>query len=277
MECEETAKTFIDFLDSKVSDSSSKIGIAKTAIHLAWSSPQIKDFIVKLERLRNSWTLAAVFALRTSAERDNHEILAHLQEIQQEHHARKDQDARSQNNVEALIRLVQDQAGNTSHALQQAVQSCLSEINALRNQEFIAEKSHGLERDLLHWLDFRQITWRYDGVQKAYQQTYEWIFDQSDDKSRNDFTTHLEDDVTKPYFVNGKAGSGKSTLMKFIHGHSKTVAALKRWAGPNELVVLHFFFWNLGTTLQKSQVGMLRALLHEMLERFPELIPAVLL
>lgn len=40
-------------------------------------------------------------------------------------------------------------------------------------------------------------------------------------------------------------------------------------------MILHFFFWNLGTNLQKSHTGLLRALLHAALEQHPELIPAV--
>ncbi|TVY26894.1 hypothetical protein LHYA1_G004868 [Lachnellula hyalina] len=43
-----------------------------------------------------------------------------------------------------------------------------------------------------------------------------------------------------------------------------------------QLLVLDFFFWNLGTPLQKSQTGMLRAILHNALSKHPELIPSTL-
>lgn len=60
--------------------------------------------------------------------------------------------------------------------------------------------------------------------------------------------------------------------MKFVRDHAKTKEALKQWAGTNELLVLHFFFWSLGSSLQKTHVGMLRGLLLAALNEHPELI-----
>ncbi|KAF2472567.1 uncharacterized protein BDR25DRAFT_197492, partial [Lindgomyces ingoldianus] len=82
-------------------------------------------------------------------------------------------------------------------------------------------------------------------------------------------------DVTRPYFINGKAGSGKSTLLKYIVDHQETKTLLLKWAGNAELSIVRFFFWNLGTELQKTTLGMLRALLHDILAQYPELIPGV--
>ncbi|KAE8440344.1 hypothetical protein EG329_008460 [Mollisiaceae sp. DMI_Dod_QoI] len=72
-----------------------------------------------------------------------------------------------------------------------------------------------------------------------------------------------------------RAGSGKSTLMKFIVDDCRTEEALRRWAGDKQFLVINFF-WNLGTLLQKSNVGMLWSLIHSVLEKYFELIPAVL-
>jgi hypothetical protein len=74
------------------------------------------------------------------------------------------------------------------------------------------------------------------------------------------------------YWINGKAGSGKSTLMKFITHHPETSAALKEWAGQHSLQTAAFYFWSTGTELQKSQEGLLRSLLHTILKASPELI-----
>ena len=40
--------------------------------------------------------------------------------------------------------------------------------------------------------------------------------------------------------------------------------------------MLSFFSWNLGTTLQKTCTGMLRAIVHSILERRPDLIQSTL-
>jgi hypothetical protein len=75
------------------------------------------------------------------------------------------------------------------------------------------------------------------------------------------------------YHISGKAGSGKSTLMKFLCHHPRVQQELDRWAGNKKLVFAHFFFWNSGDKLQMSLEGLYRALLFETLKQCPELIP----
>jgi myo-inositol catabolism protein IolC len=48
---------------------------------------------------------------------------------------------------------------------------------------------------------------------------------------------------------------------------------LIRWAGDKILITASFYFWNSGTELQKSQVGLLQSILHEALTRQQDLIP----
>jgi hypothetical protein len=71
--------------------------------------------------------------------------------------------------------------------------------------------------------------------------------------------------------MNGKAGSGKSTLMRFVANHIETQRHLKHWAGNADLQVSSFFFWNSGTGLQHSRPGLLRSLLFEALKNRPDL------
>lgn len=73
----------------------------------------------------------------------------------------------------------------------------------------------------------------------------------------------------------GKAGSGKSTIMKFLLDHTKTAEALEAWAGTKELVIASFFFWNAGPSVQKSQEGLFRSLLYEILSQCPDLTRTV--
>ena len=69
-----------------------------------------------------------------------------------------------------------------------------------------------------------------------------------------------------------QAGSGKSTLMKFISENSSTLESLKRWAGTDQLYTASYFFWNQGTEMQKTGVGLFQSILYQILKSAPELL-----
>lgn len=77
------------------------------------------------------------------------------------------------------------------------------------------------------------------------------------------------------YHISGKAGSGKSTLMKFLCQHSRVRKELESWAAEKRLVFAQFFFWNSGEKLQTSLEGLYRSLLFETLKQYPGLIPEI--
>ncbi|KAL9033118.1 MAG: hypothetical protein Q9180_006122, partial [Flavoplaca navasiana] len=89
----------------------------------------------------------------------------------------------------------------------------------------------------------------------------------------SNFKDWLEGDSNDPYWLSGKPGSGKSTLMKYISTEFRSFCqshdTLSTWA---DAVTCSFFFWNLGSSLQKSYVGLLRSLLHQIAEQQPEMI-----
>jgi hypothetical protein len=61
--------------------------------------------------------------------------------------------------------------------------------------------------------------------------------------------------------------------MKYINLDPRTSVFLQQWAGSRKLLISAFYFWHLGTGLQKSQNGLLRSLLHDILELNRDLIP----
>jgi hypothetical protein len=112
---------------------------------------------------------------------------------------------------------------------------------------------------ILAELHFQAEGERYENVTEAHTKTFDWIYHREDSASVNrwdNFAKWLElgDGL---YWINGKAGSGKSTLMKYISDNPMTRSLLSLWAGSSKLCTAHFYFWNLGTELQKSQVGLL--------------------
>ena len=77
------------------------------------------------------------------------------------------------------------------------------------------------------------------------------------------------------YWVTGKPGSGKSTLIKFIARHPKTKIALQEWAGHADIVTASFYFWISGVSLQRSLIGLLQSIFHQILNQDRDLIQAL--
>lgn len=134
---------------------------------------------------------------------------------------------------------------------------------ARRGQAYFAEQV------ILQSLRFSSIESRHELISKEHSNTFSWIFDEG---SSTKFVRWLkrEDGV---YWVSGKPGSGKSTLIKFVAEHEQTKSYLKEWAGDKKLVIANFYFWNASThQSQKSQRGLLRTILYQILRQCPELI-----
>ena len=124
-------------------------------------------------------------------------------------------------------------------------------------------------------LHFPQLSERADNIKAAHPATFEWLFENKGKTVALTQSGNIFDWLRKgtgTYWVSGKAGSGKSTLMKFFYSHRKTTAALKYWAAGSRLLVASFFFWNAGTKLQKGQQGLLQTLLLHVFTQEPSLI-----
>ncbi|KAI3316766.1 hypothetical protein HD806DRAFT_516636 [Xylariaceae sp. AK1471] len=125
---------------------------------------------------------------------------------------------------------------------------------------------HRLVEDaVLDHLQFRRMGAREAEVREAHENTCAWIFE------KTQFTSWLREGQGL-YWIEGKAGCGKSTLMKLIHQDSRTKKALGAWCGPCSLITESYFFWLGGTDLQKNQEGLLRSLLHGILSKRRDLI-----
>jgi hypothetical protein len=80
-----------------------------------------------------------------------------------------------------------------------------------------------IRHDVLNCLYFGQMTDRQEEVALAHAHTFEWIFRDPapEHKPWSDFVKWLQY-RQGCYWVGGKAGSGKSTLMKYIEQHDTT-------------------------------------------------------
>ncbi|PCD32307.1 hypothetical protein FGRA07_09559 [Fusarium graminearum] len=169
-------------------------------------------------------------------------------------------------------------------ALQTLVDDDVRRISGLSNLKMLLEASqdtHRLisqstektisrtcEEMVLSRLWFRKIHDRRETVTGAHRKTLRWALYPPRDKA-------LWDDLSrwlrKPsqdgiYWISGKAGSGKSTLMKYNYTEERTKMLLKEWSRPASYILADFFFFDLGTEEQKTFEGLSRALLYQLLK-----------
>ena len=156
---------------------------------------------------------------------------------------------------------------------------CGSEVTGQGSGSIVWEERRlaSVEAQVLDCLHLRQIGDRKEEVSAAYCKTFEWVF-KNDTLHRgpwSDLNQWLKEGNCC-YWVNGKAGAGKSTFMKFVSEDARTKDSLSSWAGEDSLLMASFYFWNLGSRLQKSQIGLLRSLLYHVLDARPDLTAHIL-
>jgi hypothetical protein len=138
-----------------------------------------------------------------------------------------------------------------------------------------AAKLSALQQNFLNSLAFPDMSTRHESLSPPATGTYDWILSDQplsphvnpvEGELRGKLKHWLTSDE-KVFWVSGKAGSGKSSLMSYIESDSRTREYLQQWSRDRTLVVVNFFFWRPGSELQKSIPGLLRSLLHQLLKR----------
>ena len=122
---------------------------------------------------------------------------------------------------------------------------------------------------------FSLMNARYASIQDPHSGTFNWIFNEKNGKW--DSLTEFLSGNQQLYWIHGKPGSGKSSLMKFLCTAPQTSVALRhlvRNLGQKSdcSVVLRHFFWLSGTEDQRSGKGLWASLLNQLLDHQQELL-----
>lgn len=172
-----------------------------------------------------------------------------------------------------------------------------------------AQGSQAKRDRLLGSLKFAGLNERRSQVSEAYENTGNWIFAGDGDgievvnhaassipvgassatnkleegalnlqnnvsnRKRDSFSKWLRSSDTL-YWISGKPGSGKTTLVNFIVQHPHTEALLNV-CRPKSLVISHFF-WRPGTLLQRSIKGMLCSVLYQLFQNSSTVLDSAL-
>ncbi|KAI2465412.1 hypothetical protein F4781DRAFT_424824 [Annulohypoxylon bovei var. microspora] len=116
--------------------------------------------------------------------------------------------------------------------------------------------------DIMESLSIPDQDYRFGTIDKNFEHTFEWVFD----AEKTSLPMWLRDgkDV---FWIHGKPGSGKSTLMKFIAKDQRTWEHLHDFSSGAIRIFATFFFHDRGDLLQKSFEGLLRSILYQIIEQ----------
>ncbi|KAI1412373.1 hypothetical protein F5Y13DRAFT_200005 [Hypoxylon sp. FL1857] len=134
--------------------------------------------------------------------------------------------------------------------------------------------------DPLYWdRDFILEALQVDGLDDRFSQiesrlghTFDWIYD----KSSISLSQWLQRG-RGIFWISGKPGSGKSTLMKFLLRDPRTSELLHHWHPMSSArqIIASFFFHYRGNLVQKSFEGLLRSIILQILKAEPSLFSIV--
>ncbi|KAJ9244377.1 hypothetical protein DTO169E5_1982 [Paecilomyces variotii] len=138
---------------------------------------------------------------------------------------------------------------------------------------------HAQQR-ILASLQFPQMQERAQKIEAAHEQTYEWVLRAQDKNVHtwDDLVTWLSSSTETKwiYWISGKPGSGKSTLMKFLGERLNVQEHMLPWAQGCSVIRASYFSWSPGNVLQKSLEGLLRSLLLQILKQKPGMMEEVI-
>lgn len=126
--------------------------------------------------------------------------------------------------------------------------------------------SHGEKRPTIRdRLKFDGMADRLASVSSAYFDTCCWVFNRPEYDNWRDLDLRISHNGV--LWIKGKAGSGKSTMMKCLLNHAEE----ERAKGSKETVISFFFNARSPDVLLKSAEGMYRSLLYQTFEAFNHL------
>ena len=166
-------------------------------------------------------------------------------------------------------------------------------------QSEVAEVAHQrlvkvCEERILRRIWFRFMEGRKSNVASPHPETLAWAFNHPDGRVKWDSLSKWLQESDGIYWVSGKVcsrpfvclcfllipgfqpGSGKSTFMKYICDNEHTKKLLLAWSQGTPCILSNFFFWYRGRPEHRSQDGLSRALLYNILSNDRSLIPAIL-
>ncbi|KXX78252.1 Vegetative incompatibility protein HET-E-1 [Madurella mycetomatis] len=190
----------------------------------------------------------------------------------------------------SVVEYISNSVGeDASKDLERSLQEALVDDGQVHGQRPVLSdhRKRNLEARFLSALSYEGMDDRESSIAKAHEKTFKWVFDPDETQSQVSLPAWLES-ADQLYWITGKPGSGKSTLMKFIsqppvdgprlkrperEREPRCISYLRRWAQGCDLLVASFYFWASGSKIQATSSALYRTLLHQICTAYPDVIP----
>ncbi|KAL6896521.1 hypothetical protein GGI43DRAFT_122675 [Trichoderma evansii] len=178
-----------------------------------------------------------------------------------------------------MANLINHDGVQTRQQIRQSETHITDSINAI----YVDTDVEAKRNRLLQSLKFESMNARRTNIKIANKAMYASFFSSiglgtepipgSETTAGADFVKWLQSEE-QTFWIQGKPGAGKSTLVKFLLQHEHTQKALDKWS-HNSRIVSHFF-WKPGNVLQRNFRGLLCSLNHQLLSGESSLIDQIL-
>jgi hypothetical protein len=163
--------------------------------------------------------------------------------------------------VVAGMAALQQQISSDGNKTRQHVTDVVTDVqSSVEARRALEEKKSMFLKSL--WFD--AMNDRKTSIGESYPETFEWIFSSEDGALQSKYRTWLSSKDERIFWIKGKPGSGKSTLMKFLQSDKRTLMHLENWL-PS-CATYSIFIWNSGKKMQKTLKGIFCSLIHQILE-----------
>ncbi|KAF2644266.1 hypothetical protein P280DRAFT_228488 [Massarina eburnea CBS 473.64] len=142
----------------------------------------------------------------------------------------------------------------------------LQEFSKVLDTLVVAENEAHFRNEIFGNLHFTEQDDRLHSITPPQEGTCDWIFEPRLQKGTKLLEWLGETTGQNLFWLTGKPGCGKTTLMKYMFRNEMLFPKLEEWSGLAPGILTGFFLWNCGTNIQKTTVGLLRALLYETLQ-----------
>lgn len=159
------------------------------------------------------------------------------------------------------------------------ITNAMQDLNLSQTERLSEQRRQQHDRQqheqFLNSLWFRDMHTRMNDVAESHPETFHWMFEDNAIRPWDSFCTWLQGD-DRLYWINGKAGSGKSTLMKFLVNDSRTGDLLAQSSSGKLPVIVQFYFWLSGSEMQRSFKGFLCSIIYQLINEDDQLVAKLL-